>query len=122
MIFLKEREDTTMREVYTNFTNTSTRPELGLGLSVALGREDTHPDLATLQDGDPVLLVETGKLQAPGIAKLVERDGVRSWYGLVRQEDIQPVTPRSDLPPDIEAAFDDEFDPESPGMQYLRDR
>jgi hypothetical protein len=111
-----------MREVCADFMTMSTRPELGLGLSIPLGSVDTHPELANLQDGDPVLLVEAGERQAPGIAKLVERDGIRSWYGLVRREDIQTVTSSDDLPPDKEALFEEVFDPNDPNMLYLKDR
>jgi len=80
-----------MREVFADFMNMSIRPELGLGLSIPLGREDTHAELADLQDGEAIMLIEWDELQAPGVATFVERDGVRYWYGLVRREDIHPI-------------------------------
>lgn len=86
-----------MREVFADFANMSARPELDLGNCIPLGREDIKPALDGLRDGEPVLLVEWGELQAPGIARLIERDGIRHWYGLVNREDIRDVETANDL-------------------------
>ena len=103
-----------MREVFVDFLMLSQRPELGLGPCIPLGREDTHPELAGLQDGERVLLVEWDEAQAVGIARCIERDVIRSWYGLVSRKDIHA------LDPDADEAFEQIFDPESPGMRYLQ--
>lgn len=114
-----------MHQVFADFADISIRPELGLGTSIPLGREDVNPELASLHDGEAVLLVEWGELQAVGTAKLIERDGYRYWYGLLRREDIQPVAIAGNsgrLTPEEEAIFEEVFDPNDPDMLYLKDK
>lgn len=114
-----------MRTLFADFAKLSEHPELGLGLSIPLGREDAHPELAGLQDGEAILLVEWDELQAPSIARLVERDGVRCWYGFMRRKDIQPTVAAGNsgcLTPEDEAIFVEEFEDSLPGLRYLQDK
>lgn len=114
-----------MRTLFADFATLSERPELDLGVCIPLGREDAHPELAGLQDGAVILLVGWGEQHAPGTAKLLEQDGARYWYGLMRREDIQPVAAAGNssyLTPEDEAIFEEEFEDSLPGLRYLQDK
>ncbi len=83
-----------LREVFANFARLEDRP--GLGLRVPLGREDLTSDLAELREGERVVLIEPDYLSAEGTVKLVERDDLRYWLGLLESmaaiRDIDPLT------------------------------
>lgn len=71
----------TMRTVGGDFNRLDLTP--GLGLTVFLGTEDRHPELATLTSGERVLIVEPGEVWAEGIAQVIEEQGRRWWYGVL---------------------------------------
>ena len=70
-----------MRQLFADFARLEERP--GLGLSVPLGRVDLSPELADLQEGERVLLVEPGELYAPAIVRPVEAAGLHFWYAVL---------------------------------------
>jgi hypothetical protein len=83
-----------LRQVFADFARLGERP--GLGLSVQLGREDLLPDLATLEEGEHVLLIEPDNLCAEGLARFLDSGGHRYWFGvqsgLDAIRDIHPET------------------------------
>jgi hypothetical protein len=83
-----------LRQVFADFARLEERP--GLGLSVPLGREDRTPELARLQEGERVLLVEPDNLRAEGTVKHVDSGGYRYWFGILESmaaiQDIDPET------------------------------
>ncbi len=79
-----------VREVFADFNRLEERP--GLGLSVLLGPDDLDPDLATLSDGQPIMLIEPENLRAPATARSIMSGGRRYWYGILQsRSDIQNV-------------------------------
>jgi hypothetical protein len=86
-----------VRQLFADFARLEERP--GLGLLEPLGRVDLSPELATLQDGEHVLLVEPGELYAPAIVRPVEAGGCHVWYGVLASRDvIQDLKPGQRVP------------------------
>jgi hypothetical protein len=92
--------DTRLREVFADFARLGERPDLGL--SVPLGREDRKPELASLQDGERVVLTDWSNLYAEGTVRSVLSDGFRMWYGILGSvadpRDIDPQNPAAKAP------------------------
>jgi hypothetical protein len=83
-----------VREVFADFNRLEERP--GLGLSVLLGPDDLDPELATLCDGQPIVLVEPESLRAPATARSIESGTRRYWYGVLRSRgEIQNIHPEA---------------------------
>jgi len=86
-----------MRQLFADFARLEERPDLGL--SMPLGRVDLSPELAELQDGERVLLVEPGELYAPAIVRPLEAQGYHFWYAVLDSRaaihDLEP----GQLPP-----------------------
>lgn len=80
-----------MREVRGDFNDLSRRPELGLeGEAVPLGTEERFPELATLHDGDEVLVIEPDEVTGEGEAIHLDANGNRYWYAH-KLHDIQSI-------------------------------
>jgi hypothetical protein len=87
----------TMRTVDGDFNRLRAKP--GLGLTVFLGTEDRHPELASLTPGERVLIVEPGEVWAEGTAQVIEEHGHRWWYGvLASRAAIHAVVPGHPAP------------------------
>lgn len=70
-----------MREVRADYNDLSRRPALGLdGDTLPLGTEDVFPDLATLHDGEALLVIEPGEVVGEGEAIHLDAQGKRYWY------------------------------------------
>lgn len=70
-----------MREVRADYNALSRRPALGLdGDTLPLGTEDIFPDLATLHDGESLLVIEPGEVVGAGEAIHRDANGKRYWY------------------------------------------
>ncbi len=80
-----------MRHIETEFFPTEEHPEYGLGLSVYLGPAD-WPPLADLHEGEQVVLVEPGELEAEAIVRCVMVNGQRTWFGVLASRDAIRVT------------------------------
>lgn len=65
----------------------------GVGVGVFLDME-TAPALAGLIEGERALLVEPNELQAEAVARLIEINGRRFWFGEIGDERaIQVIYP-----------------------------
>jgi hypothetical protein len=80
---ISRREQIIMREVFADFARLGERPDLSLGLAIPLGREDYSPALDELKDGERLMLVMPGELYAPGIARSIDSQGKRYWFGVI---------------------------------------
>ncbi len=70
-----------MREVRADSNDLSRRPALGLdGDTLPLGTEDVFPDLATVRDGETLLVIEPGEVVGEGEAIHRDANGKRYWY------------------------------------------
>ena len=70
-----------MREVRADYNDLSHRPALGLdGETLPLGTEDIFPELANLQDGETLLVIEPGEVVGEGEAVHRDANGKRYWY------------------------------------------
>lgn len=86
-----------MRTVDGDFSRLRTKP--GLGLTVFLGTEGRHPELASLTPGERILIVEPGEVYAEGTAHVVEERGHRWWYGILESRAaIHAVMPSHPAP------------------------
>jgi uncharacterized protein (DUF433 family) len=116
MIFLKREVLNMRQEVYPGIVKDT---EIAHGKPTIAG---TRIPVTTILGA----VVGEGSIEDVCIAYEVTREQVQAALGyaseLVNREAIQPDTTDSDLPPEVAAVFEEEFDPESPGMQYLRDR
>lgn len=91
-----------MRTVEGDFSRLRTKP--GLGLTVFLGTESRHPELASLTPGEQVLIIEPGEVYAEGIAQVVEEHGQRWWYGVLESRaTIHAVLPGHPAPTEAQA-------------------
>lgn len=91
-----------MRTVQGDFSRLRMKP--GLGLTVFLGTEEHHPELASLTPGAHVLVIEPGEVYAEGIAQVVEENGVRWWYGVLESRAaIHAVMPGHPAPTEAQA-------------------
>jgi hypothetical protein len=92
-----------MRQLYAEFARLGVRPDLGY--SIPLGHEDRSPELAALTDGEPVILVEPGRWYVPAIARPLEIQGHRFWYGVIESRaaihDLVPDQAAPPLQPDV---------------------
>ena len=87
-------DSTKCREVFADFARLGERPDLGL--SVPLGRDDRKPDLASLQEGEQVILTDWSNLYAEGTVRSVLSDGFRMWYGILGSlADLRDIDPES---------------------------
>ena len=66
-------------------------------MSVYLNVADA-PELAGLNEGERVLLVEPNELEAEGVARLIEIDGRRYWYAEIGNHDAIRVINREAMP------------------------
>ncbi len=83
-----------VREVFADFNRLEERS--GLGVSVLLGPDDLDPELTTLSDGQPIMLIEPENLCAPATARSIMSGGRRYWYGILRsRSDIQNIHPEA---------------------------
>lgn len=84
-----------LRKVFGDFARLSRYPEVGLDdTAIPLGSESHHPALATLREGERVLVVEWGELRAEATVTVREAHGDRWWYAheLGEIEDDVPAT------------------------------
>jgi len=77
----------TKKAVYADFLHLKERPEVVAGqLSIPLGEPTHAPDILKLHEGDEVLLIDPGSFHAQGWVHIIERNGVRWYYGVLDEE------------------------------------
>lgn len=73
-----------MRSIFADFSDLAHHTRPGeRGPRVPLGFEGADADLTGLREGENVLLVEPGEIEAPGIVISEQTPEGRYWYGVV---------------------------------------